>query len=94
MYVIARQLWSHYFPRQALPPDDAAGRRTTVRQVLEQIGKDHGKPATLVRDARRTVDQIKAFIREHDILRLPEPDICQVVEMPEFKRGNSTAYMN
>ena len=94
MYTIARQLWSRYFPQQALPPDDAAGRVTTVRQVLEQIGKDHGKPTDLVRDAHQTVDHIKAFIRSHEILRLPEPDICQVVEMPEFKRGNSTAYMN
>lgn len=94
MYVIARQLWSRYFPKRPLPPDDPAGRRATVRQVLDQIGKDHGKPERLVGDVRLTVDHIKAFIRERDILRLPDPDICQVVEMPEFKRGNSTAYMN
>src|SRR5262249_34013031 len=47
-----------------------------------------------VRDARETVARIKQFIGEQDILRLPDPDQCQVVEMPEFKRGNSTAYMN
>jgi uncharacterized protein (DUF885 family) len=94
MFVIARQLWSRYFPRQALPPDDEAGRRATIRQVLERVGKDHGQPEHLVRDARRTVEHIKRFIRERDLLRLPDPDICQVVEMPEFKRGNSTAYMN
>ena len=45
-------------------------------------------------DARATVDRIKTFIREKDILRLPEPDRCQVIEMPEFQRGNSLAYMN
>jgi len=94
MFVIARQLWSRFFPKQALPPDDALGRRAAIRQVLERIGKDHGQPENLVRDVRRTVDRIKGFIRERDILRLPEPDICKVVEMPEFKRGNSTAYMN
>ena len=94
MAVIARQLWSRYFPKPALPPDDETGRRASVRKVLERIGKDHGKPENLVRDVRRTVEHIKRFIRERDLLRLPEPDICQVVEMPEFKRGNSTAYMN
>ena len=33
MYVIARQLWSRYFPLQPLPPDDAAGRRETSWRV-------------------------------------------------------------
>jgi uncharacterized protein (DUF885 family) len=40
------------------------------------------------------VERIRHFIRDHRILRLPEPDRCQVIEMPEFKRGNSTAYMD
>ncbi|MGL4552245.1 MAG: DUF885 domain-containing protein, partial [Gemmataceae bacterium] len=30
---------------------------------------------------------------EKDILRLPEPDRCQIIEMPEFKRGFSVAYL-
>jgi uncharacterized protein (DUF885 family) len=46
-----------------------------------------------VADARATVQRIKAFIKDKDILRLPEPDECQVIEMPEFKRGNSIAYL-
>jgi uncharacterized protein (DUF885 family) len=25
---------------------------------------------------------------------LPQPDQCQIIEMPEFQRGNSTAFMN
>jgi uncharacterized protein (DUF885 family) len=48
----------------------------------------------LVKDARATVDDIKKFITENDILRLPEPDRCQVIEMPEFQRGFSVAYLN
>ena len=93
MYVIARQLWSHYFPNQPLPPDDATGRRAVIQTVIDAIGHEHGKPEDLVQDARATVDRIKAFIREKDILHLPDPDHCQVVEMPEFKRGNSLAYL-
>ena len=34
MYVVARQLWSKTHPGKALPPDDEAGRRETVRLVL------------------------------------------------------------
>jgi hypothetical protein len=93
MYVVARQLWSRYFPGRALPVDDEAGRRQTVAEITAAVSREHGSPETLVSDARATVDRIKAFIRERDLLRLPEPDRCQVIEMPEFKRGNSLAYM-
>jgi uncharacterized protein (DUF885 family) len=94
MYVVARQLWSRHFPRQALPPDDAPGRREAISRVLERVGQDHGPPQHLVRDVRATVVQLKRFIGEHDFLRLPDPDQCRIIEMPEFQRGNSTAYMN
>jgi uncharacterized protein (DUF885 family) len=94
MYVIARQLWSQAYPKQALPPDDAEGRRQTIALVLDHYNRDHGKPADLVREAKADVKRIKAFIRANDILRLPEPDTCQVIEMPEFQRGNSMAFLN
>jgi uncharacterized protein (DUF885 family) len=94
MYVIARQLWSRSFPLAALPPDDPDGRRSTVRRVLEKIAQDHGRPEDLTRDVQQTVTRIKEFIASHKILPLPQPDRCQVIEMPEFQRGNSTAYMN
>ncbi len=94
MFVIARQMWGQYFPGQALPPDDVEGRRTTITKVLDAVGKEHGDPKDLVRDARQTVQRIKEFIRARDILRLPEPDRCQVIEMPEFQRGNAVAFMN
>ena len=94
MYVVARQLWSGFYPGRALPPDDAAGRRETTQRVLDRIGQDHGRPENLTRDVRKAVAQLKRFISERDLLRLPEPDSCRVVQMPEFQRGNSTAYMN
>ncbi len=94
MYVIARQLWSRIFPNEALPPDDADGRRATITRVLARLNQDHGRTEELVRDARTLVARIKTFITEHDILRLPEPDRCRVVEMPEFQRGNTVAYLN
>jgi uncharacterized protein (DUF885 family) len=94
MYVIARQLWSRYHPGKALPPDDVEGRRRTVDLVLKAVGQDHGQPDELTSDVIRTVADIKQFIAARDILTLPDPDRCQIIEMPEFQRGNSTAYMN
>jgi uncharacterized protein (DUF885 family) len=94
MYVIARQLWSRYYPRRPLPADDAAGRRTTISEVNQAVSQEHGRPEALILDARQTVTSIRNFIAENDILRLPSPDRCQVIEMPEFRRGNSLAYLD
>ena len=94
MLLVGRQLWARYFPRQPLPPDDEAGRRETIQRVIQEIGRDHGRPDELSRDARATVARLKQFIAERDILKLPEPDHCQIIEMPEFQRGNSVAFLN
>jgi hypothetical protein len=94
MYVVSRQLWSQYFPKKPLPPDDATGRRRTITEVIAAVDQEHGKVEDLVTDARQAIEQIKKFIRERDYVRLPEPDHCQVIEMPEFRRGNSLAYLD
>jgi uncharacterized protein (DUF885 family) len=94
MQVIARQLWSKAFPKEALPPDDEEGRRQLVLRVLGHFNKEHGKTDELLSEAKALSKKIKAFIREKDILRLPEPDRCKIVEMPEFQRGYSVAYLN
>ena len=94
MAVIARQLWGTTFPGEPAPPDDVEGRRLMTRRVLDAVSKDHGTPDSLVADARSTVSDIKGFIAAKGILKLPDPDQCQVIEMPEFMRGNSVAYLN
>jgi uncharacterized protein (DUF885 family) len=94
MYVIARQLWAKHFPTKPLLPDDAAGRRTTVRLVMAELGKDHPDVDSLVDEAKETADEIRAFLKAKNILRLPQPDRCEIIEMPEFQRGNYTAYLN
>ncbi len=94
MYVIARQLWHQTFPKKVLPVDDEAGRRETIRLVLDETSKEHGNADDLIVDARAGVEKIKHFIKAKDIIRLPEPDRCKIIEMPEFQRGFSIAYLN
>ena len=94
LYVVSRQLWSQYFPKQPLPPDDVEGRRATIAKVIAAVSQEHGQPEELLANTQATVARIKAFIRERDILQLPEPDLCQIIEMPEFRRGNSIAYLD
>ncbi|HEV3203492.1 MAG TPA: DUF885 domain-containing protein [Gemmataceae bacterium] len=94
MYTVAKQLWGQVFPKKPLPPDDDTGRQATITQVLQHLNRDHGKAEDLVRDASQVALQIKQFIAEYDILRLPDPDRCQIMEMPEFQRGNTMAFLN
>ena len=76
MYVVARQLWSGYYPGRALPPDDAEGRRETIQKALDRIAQEHGRPENLTRDVRKAVVQIKRFISARDLLRLPAPALA------------------
>jgi uncharacterized protein (DUF885 family) len=94
MAVIARQMWGPTFPGEPIPPDDAEGRQTLIRRVLAAVARDASTSATLVADTRATVAAIKEFIAAKGILKLPEPDQCRLIEMPEFTRGNSVAYLN
>jgi len=94
MYYVAKQLWSSIMENKSVPPDDAVGRRETIRTVLAELGKDHGTSATLLNDTKNTVEKIKEFIRQKKILTLPNPDQCSIIEMPEFQRGFSAAYLN
>jgi uncharacterized protein (DUF885 family) len=94
MYTIARQLWGKYFAKEALPPDDKDGRPETVTKVIAAVSKEHCRPEELTDEMKKRVASLKKFISENHILKLPEPDHVEVVEMPEFKRGNSTAYMD
>ena len=94
MSIFARQIWSEFFPGVAVPADDPQGRSELIRRVLERIGDDHGEADTLVADVRSTVRDIKEFISARKILTLPEPDQLRIIEMPEFLRGNSVAFLN
>lgn len=94
MAFVSRQLWSRYFPNEPVPPNDEAGRRELILRVVGAVSQEHGKVEELVRDAEATVERIRQFIRERDILKLPEPDRCRIIEMPEFQRGFSVAYLN
>jgi uncharacterized protein (DUF885 family) len=94
MAVLARQLWAAYRPLEPVPTDEEEGRRLLIRSVLEGIGEDRSTPASVVDDVKADVAEIKRFISDRNVLKLPDPDRCRIVEMPEFMRGNSTAYLN
>lgn len=63
-----------------------------VRRALEAVARsapvDNGTVLPLVRSA---LEQTTAFVREHDLVSLPQVD-THVIEMPEIHRGVAVAY--
>ena len=59
----------------------------TVQQALDDVAKQHSTPDTYVADAKRTLEQATAFVREKGLLTLPQRSNLQVIETPEFMRG-------
>jgi len=62
-----------------------------VRAVLDRIADTHPGNDTIVAEARDDLDKATAFVREHKLVSLPTKPI-KVIVMPEFQRGQSTAF--
>ncbi len=45
----------------------------------------------LFEDARRALDQATAYVRDHDLITLPDAPV-KVIEMPKFQQGVAVAY--
>jgi len=93
MEILSRDLWPQLINNQAVPKE-GTNPRSVIGPVLKAASKDRGTVSTLVADARLAANDLKAFIRQRNLLDLPSPDRCDIVEMPEFQRGNSVAYLN
>jgi uncharacterized protein (DUF885 family) len=59
----------------------------TVKQALDDIAKQHATPETFMDSAKKMLDQATAFVREKDLLTMPELGNLQVIPTPEFMRG-------
>jgi uncharacterized protein (DUF885 family) len=93
MLEVAKALWPSYFPGTP-PPSGPDALDATVRAVLDEIALEHSTRESIVGDVKRTVEDLRRFLREKPILALPEPDRCEIIVMPEFQAGISTAYLD
>jgi uncharacterized protein (DUF885 family) len=59
----------------------------TVKQALDDVAKQHATPATYMSEAKKTLEQATAFVRQKDLLTLPKRSNLEVVETPTFMRG-------
>ncbi len=86
-----KQLW----PDEPLPlldsDDRAAASAKLINRVKDEIATDHAKPADLVAAHARNLDDLRAFIEQHQLLALPPRETLTVEPMPGFKRGSTAA---
>ncbi len=59
----------------------------TVKQALDDIAKQHATPATYLDEARKTLAEATAFVKEKGLVTLSANSNLQVIETPEFMRG-------
>ncbi|MFA4947977.1 MAG: DUF885 domain-containing protein [Candidatus Krumholzibacteriia bacterium] len=72
-----------------LPANPGRAERTAiVRKVLDEIAKDHPKPAELLDACKAAYAEAEAFVRERDILTIPDEPI-EIIWTPEYSRGLS-----
>ncbi len=58
----------------------------TVREQMEALGRNHPTADRLVEETRNLLGSLRDFVRERDLVTLPEHDDCVVEETPPFAR--------
>jgi uncharacterized protein (DUF885 family) len=93
LYAVARKLHGELWPKEPTPPvvADAASQKKVIARVRDEISRDHARPDELVAAHARNLDELRAFIEKHDLLRLPPRATLAVEPMPPFKRGSAAA---
>ncbi|MDT8324828.1 MAG: DUF885 domain-containing protein, partial [Bacteroidota bacterium] len=84
---IATSLFPSLFPGTA-PPAQRADR---IRRVLDRLAEDHPSDSSIVTQAKADLDLARSFVREHDLVRVPDEPL-DIIVMPEFQRGVAVAY--
>jgi uncharacterized protein (DUF885 family) len=93
MFAIAEPLVGNHPGLKALartlPPD----RRNLaiIAAALKLAANERPPRERLMEDARKTLDEATAYIREKDFITLPDAPV-KIIEMPKFQQGVSVAY--
>jgi hypothetical protein len=83
----ARELWPELMGTKPLPEGGTHdAKNALVREVLSKLADDHPTNATIVADATKDIAQATDFVKQHDLVGLPDQP-CRVIEMPEYRRG-------
>jgi uncharacterized protein (DUF885 family) len=91
MYKAAVQLSPELLGKPAKVSKDPKEQRKLVRAVLNRMALEQPTDETLFQDAEQAIDTATAFIRQKEILTIPD-ETCKVIRMPAFNAGFAGAY--
>ena len=92
IYHIAREVYKKKHPYTQFPGKPTAEyRQAIIRAALEMAARDAPAPDAVVETARSSLETASAFVRKKALMTLPD-DPLDIIIMPEFQRGVSTAY--
>ncbi|MHC1678052.1 DUF885 domain-containing protein [Stenotrophomonas maltophilia] len=77
-------------PEMSAQPTDEQQQKA-IEAALELAYADKPARDKVVDDAKAALDQSTAFVREHDLMTLPDAPV-DIILMPEFQRGVAVAY--
>jgi uncharacterized protein (DUF885 family) len=89
MFDLALKLHRQMFPsrnEQADLSGDALKNRV-IGEVLNKIAERHSTPESYLDDARKDLDEARAFVQQKHLLTLPTRSNLQVIPTPDFMRG-------
>jgi uncharacterized protein (DUF885 family) len=87
----ARQIWADDKLGKLPRTDTAEQKKAFIKKVLDHVAADHPTNQTILADAKRWLDKATQFVREKDLVRVPDEPVA-VIEMPEYRRGVAVAY--
>ena len=92
MYAIAQQVLKDTAGAPELPDNPSPQQQQkAIEAALELAYAQHPARDQVVADARVALDRATAFVREHDLVTLPDAPV-EIIEMPEFQRWVAVAY--
>lgn len=94
MYQVAKEVYKERYPYTRFPDRPSAEyRQAIVRAALEVAYAKKPARDEIVEVASRYLEQTTAFVREKDLVRVPD-DPIEIILMPEFQRGVAIAYLD
>src|SRR5450755_2067183 len=72
-----------FFPGKTPP----SGLNAVVSEVLDKVARQHTTPDHYFDDARRDLAETTQFVKDKQLLALPDAGNLQVIPTPEFMRG-------
>jgi uncharacterized protein (DUF885 family) len=64
-----------------------AQQNAVIGEVLAKIADRHSTPESYMDDARKDLEEARAFVQQKHLLKLPARSNLQVIATPEFMRG-------